>query len=220
MLDWKEDFSYNYYKKMLDIMKNNYNIILISNVETVLSHEQIKPVLFLRHDIDVSVKKALQLAQLEFENNISSTYYFRTKSKFYNINNNLENIRKIQFFGHEIGAHLQNDVDDADREHTLEIKYIEKLLNITINSVSFHKPTTNNMNFKLKYLNRINCYSSEMRERYITDSAGRWRDGEPLLELQNCNKSIQIVTHPIWWGNKLLDANMKDDIILKLKSGW
>ena len=76
------------------------------------------------------------------------------------------------------------------------------------------------MEFELVYHNKINVYAPEMRVRYITDSAGRWRNGEPLIELENNTLPIQIVTHPIWWGQKTIPESMKSKILLKMKDGW
>jgi hypothetical protein len=56
----------------------------------------------LRHDIDRRPGNALQMAELEHELGIQSTYYFRFPCTF-----KPEIIRKIQALGHEVGYHYE-----------------------------------------------------------------------------------------------------------------
>jgi hypothetical protein len=62
----------------------------------------------LRHDVDRLPSRALQLARLEKELDVSSTYFFRVKG----VSFHRPTIGKIAGLGHEIGYHYE-DLSDA-----------------------------------------------------------------------------------------------------------
>lgn len=62
----------------------------------------------LRHDVDTSIDKALQLATLEYQEDVKSTYFFLLNTDFYNIasQSSIEKIQRIHDMNHEIGLHF------------------------------------------------------------------------------------------------------------------
>ncbi len=108
------DFTFRSYKKLLDaIGEAGYSF---QTVENYLSAPGEK-VAILRHDVDSWPFNAMQMAQLEAEASISSTYYFRITPLSYNE----RAIRKIADLKHEIGYHYEDltsyngDFDQAIR---------------------------------------------------------------------------------------------------------
>ena len=71
--------------------------------------------LFLRHDVDYSLQKALQMAEIEATASIKSTYYILFSSPFYNplSRDNMEKIRMIKHLGMGIGVHYDLSVLDC-----------------------------------------------------------------------------------------------------------
>ena len=63
--------------------------------------------LLLRHDVDLSLDAAVQLAELEHEEGAAATYFLMTESVFYNLASTegeqvLERLREL---GHRVGLH-------------------------------------------------------------------------------------------------------------------
>ncbi|MBK7091894.1 MAG: hypothetical protein IPH59_09250 [bacterium] len=65
--------------------------------------------IYLRHDVDRSLEKALALALLEQQLGIKSTYFVRLHSRYYNCYSfpGLKALRDIRSAGHEIGLHTE-----------------------------------------------------------------------------------------------------------------
>jgi len=70
-------------------------------VHNYLAQDNINKCIILRHDVDRAVVRALDMAQLEHEYDITSTYYFRHTEDVFRP----EIMRKIADMGHEIGFH-------------------------------------------------------------------------------------------------------------------
>jgi hypothetical protein len=50
-------------------------------------------------------------------------------------------------------------------------------------------------------------------QRYISDSKGSWREGEPLPVIQEATavRILQVVIHSIWWGERHRTAQERLD---------
>lgn len=97
------NFTYQAYATIiLTIKKYNY---IFTDYSTCDNH---KKSVILRHDIDTSLDKAVQLAKLEAELGVKSTYFVLLSSEFYNVmaKESREKIKEIQTAGHEIGLHF------------------------------------------------------------------------------------------------------------------
>ena len=92
----------------------------------------------IRHDVDRKPENALNMAQLEHEFNIKSTYYFRTKSHVLVP----DIIKEIEQLGHEIGYHyecLSDENGDAKKAETNFAQNLSKLRECaSIKSISMH----------------------------------------------------------------------------------
>jgi hypothetical protein len=63
--------------------------------------------LFLRHDIDLSLEDALAMAELEHAHGIKATYLLMTRSNFYNLASpaGLDAVARLRDLGHWVGHH-------------------------------------------------------------------------------------------------------------------
>ena len=97
------DFSQKAYIEYLKALKNTGTVFLRFDAFFGL---QIKPEKFclIRHDVDRMPQRALQMARIENELGIVSTYYFRKKPHTFKP----DIIREIASLGHEIGYHYEN----------------------------------------------------------------------------------------------------------------
>lgn len=210
---WSSDFSYEYFKRILRTLKSNFELYLVSDVPGILNSTG-NPKLILRHDVDVSLKRALKMAEIESILGVRSTYMVMTSSPLYDIENDTSCGMLLQLIdmGHEVGLHF--DLDNDERNGNYDISLIESkidyscglLQNITglpVRSVSFHHPIPPFLRGPLFVSGRINAYSEKLMEWYFSDSKGCWKEGEPLPQLTKPDKPLlQLLIHPIWWGDK------------------
>jgi hypothetical protein len=217
---WSEDFSYDFYGTLLDTMQENYEMHMVSEAAK-LKYKGLETdsLLFLRHDIDVSPEKAVKMARFEFDRGVKSTYYVRLHSKFYEMSDekNIDHINHILSMNHDIGLHYDSK---NDGDIWFEFQHLADIIEKPVLSTSFHIPSKEQMEMGLNCCGRVNAYAQELRVRYKSDSSGRWRDGNPLEELKDNTKPIQIAIHPIWWGAKTISTSMINDIVPKLDEGW
>ena len=76
---------------------------------------------------------------------VKSTFFFLLRSSFYNTisNQNYNAIKKIISLGHTIGLHFDASIygnKDLDANCKKEISILEKIFDIKIDIVSFHRP--------------------------------------------------------------------------------
>jgi hypothetical protein len=95
------DFTVKAYKQLLNSIKTTG--VEVCGVAKWFKEKPKKGIL-LRHDIDRKPQNALQIAELENDYNIKSTYYFRTVGKVFQP----EIIGQISSLEHEIGYHYED----------------------------------------------------------------------------------------------------------------
>jgi hypothetical protein len=202
---------------------NSYKLVLesvISQSYSCLSFEEAyiskhKKSILIRHDIDMSLDQALEIAKVENSIGISSCFFIRLHAKFYNALS-VDSKRKmnlIEDMGHRIGLHFEEDFYDTydifDAMAT-EKSLLDSFLRYKIDTIAPHEPSrTGRMTFdKSKLLRagiKYQAYDNILFEKfkYISDSSCRWRDGT-FEEHVNDRKTprIYLLTHPIWWYYK------------------
>lgn len=167
----------------------------------------------LRHDIDFSIRRAYNMAEIEVKNDIRSTYFVLLTSKMYNpfTKSSRDYIKEIAKMGHEIGLHFDETVYDikcddgyADNVagHILREKsYLEDILGNKIKSVSMHQPSDEFLNRDMVIPGLVNSYSHLFFRdfKYCSDSMREWHfDIQQHLKKKTYPK-LHILTHPIWW---------------------
>ena len=97
------DFTLKVYEEILRSAKAcDYNFITFE--EYILKPLESKRNIIMRHDIDRIPKKACEMAKIEYDNAIRTSYYFRLKG----ITSNINVIKEIVNMGHEIGYHYED----------------------------------------------------------------------------------------------------------------
>ena len=161
-------------------------------------------VVYLRHDIDFSLRYALPIAKEEKELKVQSTYFIQMDSTLYNPfdMNNKQLIDDIHKMGHQICLHIdETKVTNAFtfEQYTTAFKVFFPYANTNI--ISRHRP---NPDIPISWINEqvIDVYSKTYFKdiEYASDSRGEWRYGYPLdRPFFKSQKSIQLLTHPLWW---------------------
>lgn len=96
-------FTYAEYGKMLSILKkHNYRIC------DYHAHSKYDKAAVLRHDIDMDIQRAVEMARLEAELGVRATYFVLISSDFYNVFSarNTAGLREITALGHSVGLHF------------------------------------------------------------------------------------------------------------------
>lgn len=198
------NFTYKSFIELINLLKvMNYQFTNYKEYKKVN-----KPVIF-RHDIDNSLEKALEIARIEHDNKIKSTYFVLLSTDFYNIFSKKSNaiLREIINLGHEIGLHFDEKRYEINSSSDLEhyIKYekdiLQRALNIKINCVSMHRPSKWILDNNIEFDNIINSYSKTFLKefKYLSDSRMYWR--EDVINIIKSNKydKLCILTHPFWY---------------------
>lgn len=217
-----DDFTIAEYKKLLTLAKSNYTFITYDQYQA-----DFKSILW-RHDCDLSLNRALRMAQIEHEEAISATYFINPHCDFYNpLEKSQSNlIRDIIRLGHQIGLHFDADYYDVTSEDQLdgliarEARLLEEWFMIKINVFSFHNPSKVILQCeKDTYAGLINCYSRFFKQDvpYCSDSNGYWRFRR-LKEVlaQATDPRLQVLTHPGWWQE---DAMLPRERVIRAAEG-
>lgn len=206
---WDADFSYAYLKRLFEALRRDFVPTQLGDAsEATLSGRRS---VFLRHDLDVSLERAVPLARFEKECGIEATYHVMLDSPFYDVRSksSTDALAAIAMQGHEIGLHYDvvargmrdaaSDVREADIARACE--ELEALLAAPVRSLSFHLPVRELIDGPLRVAGRVSGYGSPVFEWYLSDSRARWREGEPLVSLaEERAANLQILLHPVWWG--------------------
>jgi hypothetical protein len=215
-------FSLTSYAEILALIKAQYMLIPTSKALQSGEFGQERKCI-LRHDIDYSLDHALNMARLESDVGITSTYYFLLDSHWHNLFNMDEKkkLKDICDLGHEIGLHfdvnnIKENGDDWKNALEEQKSILENLTDKRVESFSYHNPGT----IGLEALDRsdiicdmINCYSLNLQELfdYRSDSLRRFKDADFLSALKaGTYKNLHLLIHPILWQEKHLSL---DDLI-------
>ena len=182
--------------------------------------------LIIRHDVDYSLSLAHRFAEFEAENGILSNYYILMSSDFYNPGSLKSSsiLHSIIKMGHSIGLHFDESKYDYSNTDEL-IKYIyheksnlEEIINMSVTSLTFHRPI--NSLFELPEIidGMINLYSKRyFNYNYFSDSRRDWR--RDPFEIYKQNEPVQLLVHPIWFetdGNNTIEClNLFQEEVVK-----
>jgi hypothetical protein len=144
--------------------------------------------ILLRHDVDLSLDYALELALLEKDNGTSATYYILLHSGLYNALSpeGRVKIRDIRRAGHEIGLH----VDSRYYLGQIEFSMLEHIAECNVTTWCQHLIT---ITPPLK----MSGDAATIPYKYLSDSGMNYREGCICQHINRYNK-LQILKHPIW----------------------
>ena len=212
------NFTYDAYRKMLNGLRSHgYEF---ADYVTCDDYERC---VILRHDIDISIDSALEMAILEAGQNVRSTYFVLLTSEFYNVaaRGNKEKLLKIKELGHDVGLHF----DELNYEQNLsaggvirnikkEADLLENILGVEIKSVSMHRPSKMTLEADYDLSPLINSYGRKFFKnyKYLSDSRMRWRENvNEIIEYERYAK-LHILTHAFSYNSteKSLQKNISD----------
>lgn len=162
----------------------------------------------LRHDIDFSPRFSVEMAEIEHEAGVASTYFVLVDGQFYDPlqPDVIRQLRRIRDLGHEIGLHFAVSSavhDDIGAEVAFRMKILSTLVDAPVRSFSQHDPV--NAGFATVTLppGHEPCVdvSTVIREHdllYVSDSAMMWRRFTFDTALDQ-DLNLCLLAHPHSW---------------------
>ena len=160
-----------------------------------------------RHDVDLSLDYALEVARWNADLGIAATFFVMVSNPFYNLFEASAKtaLRDIAALGQSVGLHFDASVyepEGLDAGAAREAAILADVLGGPVEMLSFHRPArhligTNEPVGGLAhaYMPR---YFSDMG--YSSDSRGAWHHGHPLDHAAvGEGRALQLLTHPVWW---------------------
>lgn len=144
--------------------------------------------LLLRHDVDLSLDAALEMAELEASAGARATYFLMTQSVFYNLGSSegRRSLNRLRELGHGVGLHavwpnveLDDRFDPVVAWHNPDPEYVNEPIEGAVNVMEppWFSPVT-----------------------YRSDSNQHWRSGCPHDALRaGAFPWLQLLTHPEIW---------------------
>ncbi|MCD7726163.1 MAG: hypothetical protein LUI12_11555 [Clostridiales bacterium] len=163
----------------------------------------------LRHDIDMNIDKAVQMARLEQQMGVSSTYFVLVTSNFYNIfsGENQSMLRGLREMGHEVGLHFDeakyDETEDMVQAMEQEAALLEQCMGSPVRSVSMHRPSRKTLeaDYLVQGGHIVNSYGTEFfrKHKYVSDSRRCWREDVQGMIRSGEYDRLHILTHAFWY---------------------
>jgi hypothetical protein len=168
--------------------------------------------LLLRHDVDLSLDAAVELAELEAELGAQSTYFLMTRSVFYNLASpeGERALARLRELGHRVGLHAVWPGAELDARFDPVI--------------AWHNPDPDFMSEPVDGAVNVMQASYFDPDHYRSDSNQHWRSGCPHEALAAGDfEWLQLLTHPEIWAYpgetmretmlSMLDAERERDLV-------
>ena len=152
----------------------------------------------LRHDVDLSMDAAFEMAKLESYCGVNSTYYIRLDCDYYNPMSakNVWRINEMAQAGHGIGLHIDTTFIEDEAQLIEYINEAKTFMPFTM--FTFHINTDKTKGFtKTHYAGLEN---KSLVEKYISDSRGNW--SKRNFDFIKNNDNFTLLIHPEWWMYK------------------
>ena len=201
------EFTYKAYQKLIVKLKEKgYKSCFYDEVDFF------EKTVILRHDIDFSPKKALEIAKIEYELGVKSTFFVLLSSEFYNIFSKSVSkaLNEIVDMGHQVGLHFdekrynKSSIEDITKKIYSELNILKMALNRSSDIISMHRPSKLMLKENITFNGAINSYSKKFFTdmKYVSDSRMSWK--EDIFEVIESEKykKIHILTHPFWYSNE------------------
>jgi len=205
---WTPDrvaFTREWYRGFLERLSDGYRVQPFSN--------PVPPgTALLRHDVDLSVAAAVEMARVEAEMDVSATYFLLAGSPLYNLldRETREQVREIEALGHEVGLHFSthtywpSERRPSDRALAARVRAEQEVLDAVardpVDTVSFHVPPEWLLGESIKGVASTYAPAVFSEVGYIADSGQRWRERSPLGD--DLPGRLQVLAHPGLWGEE------------------
>lgn len=213
----KGEFTYDYYKEFIGCLRKVYDFTTFCEGKKIVETD--RPLVIMRHDIDMDLEAAVRMSSLEKDLGIFSTYFFMVRCPLYNVfsSSGAELVKEILAAGHQLGLHfdcaLYQDitVDNLNTYIFRECELLERFLEHLVSAVSFHRPGHLELS-GVELEKWPNSYEKVFLQKfkYFSDSRGIWGHGNPIeSDAFYKRENLHILTHPIWWTSVPMSPRKK-----------
>lgn len=180
----------------------------------------------LRHDVEYSPKRALEMAKIDKKLGVKSSFFFQVTSDCYNLlsNENRDIVYEIIELGHKIGLHVYCSYvpdykwDDLENEIIIQRELIDKVF--MVDRFCFHRPKAWMLQRNHDYIcGMLNAYGISFFNfprpkdvKYFADSNHQWKYGYPS---EHSYAKTHINIHPDSWSEKGEDISKNYDILVE-----
>jgi hypothetical protein len=201
------------------LLDRGYETRMFADADSTQAH------LIVRHDVDMELRPALSIAEIEAEDGIKATYFILVRSELYNAASQADSstIRRIAELGHQIGLHFDAALYSGSAESfTVGMKTERDILGqisgVDVTALSFHRPAPALVGEAVQTLGLLNAYDPRFVSdfAYVSDSRGGWHHGHPLDHAAvEAGRGLHLLTHPIWWASPEADPQSKLEAFLE-----
>lgn len=196
------EFSLAGYEALIGgLMNRGYEVCDFAKADAAAPH------LILRHDVDMSLGAAVEIAALENRLGLAAHYFVLLRTEMYNMfsEQGLAAVERLLDLGHKVGLHFDASLYHADELEDAaewETGCLQCLTGREVEMISFHRPARSLLGRKEPLAGRHHAYQPRFFEEmaYCSDSRGLWGHGHPFdLDAVREGRALQLLTHPIWW---------------------
>ena len=198
------DFSLDHFEEILTLVRERYEALTFR--EWTLGGAR-TPRVFIRHDVDHSLRLASQMARVEAKLGVRSTYFIQLHSDLYAAATpaGASMVRDLVALGHEIGLHYDTGYylsaeRDPSAAFEADLALLSRLAGTPVVSAAKHNPIDTPAARDLASRVKFDPYSEAFMRglKYISDSSMKWREGCACEHLAR-GRELQVLLHPVWW---------------------
>lgn len=165
----------------------------------------------LRHDVDLSVERAVEMARIEADLGVEATYFVLLTSPLYNPleSDCREAIDEIASLGHDVALHFSTHLywnaqdsptASAITQHVRQERAVLETIAPTAEVVSFHRPPSWVLDRTFDEFESAYAPAFFSDVGYVADSTQRWRTDPPRMD--DLPATMQLLTHPGLWAEE------------------
>lgn len=195
-------FSFAGYSALISaLQERGYSVTDFAGADPAKRH------LILRHDVDLSLDAAAEMAAFEAERGLAATYFVLVRTEFYNpfSDAGARALSAMRSSGHKIGLHFDAALytdEEIEAAAERECRLLEAAAEAPVDVISFHRPASARIGAVDGLAGRLSAYGPRFVTEmgYCSDSRGGWHRGHPLDHpAVRRGSALHLLTHPIWW---------------------
>ncbi|MBK8096861.1 MAG: hypothetical protein IPK26_07130 [Planctomycetes bacterium] len=195
-------YSLPHYRHLLQVARDRYWLPLVKEVARGLPD---RPFCLIRHDVDITPWAALRMAELEAEEGVRTTYYYRLHAPFYNLMDGavLDSVQAVAAMGHEVGLHyepgffLDRGMDPVAGTRS-DIRTFEELVGFRTHTIAQHQPAAGPVLGDISADHPCAYQPALVRAiPYFGDSGFHWREGCVCTKF--AHERLHTLIHPHSW---------------------
>jgi hypothetical protein len=195
-------YSLPHYRSMLRAAKAKYWLPRVREVAHGLPERDF---FLIRHDVDITPWAALRMAELERDEGVTTTYYYRLHAPFYNLMDGavLDSVKAVAAMGHEVGLHYEPGFflergQDPVLGTRADIRIFEELVGFQTHSIAQHQPAQGPVLAEISRDHPCAYQPALVRQiPYFGDSGFHWREGCVCTKFHH--PRLHTLIHPHCW---------------------